>query len=208
MLIGSSYRNVFSGAPRKSLISITRFKAICPPSHSPLQPGCRRRYGTASTGLAFWPPSERKTVRSGRTEVRRRRRSVRDRHWARSKAPSAEWRGTCQSPSPRPMEPQILRLRRRDAACAQDDNRRSSTPLRSARDDSTKEEQNGKGSMLFTWSLYLCRRRPTLPHTFACSTIGPAGLNFRVRDGNGCFPRGKITGNLRRFAGPGLKPRI
>ncbi len=48
--------------------------------------------------------------------------------------------------------------------------------------------------MLFTWSLYLCRRRPTLPHTFACSTIGPAGLNFRVRDGNGCFPRGKITG--------------
>ena len=98
----------------------------------------------------------------------------------------------------------VLRLRRRSAACAQDDNRRS---LRSARDDSTKEEQNGKGSMLFTWSLYLCRRRPTLPHTFACSTIGPAGLNFRVRDGNGCFPRGKITGNLRRFAGPGLKPR-
>ena len=41
---------------------------------------------------------------------------------------------------------------------------------------------------------YLCRQRPTLPHTFACSTIGPAGLNFRVRDGNGCFPCGKITG--------------
>src|SRR5664280_298089 len=104
----------------------------------------------------------------------------------------------------------VLRLRRRSAACAQDDNRRSlgSAPCgRSARDDSTKEEQNGKGSMLFTWSLYLCRRRPTLPHTFACSTIGPAGLNFRVRDGNGCFPRGKITGNLRRFAGPGLKSR-
>src|SRR5437870_10136813 len=41
--------------------------------------------------------------------------------------------------------------------------------------------------------LYLCRRRPTLPHTFACSTIGPAGLNCRVRDGNGWIPRGKIT---------------
>src|SRR4029077_19957317 len=41
--------------------------------------------------------------------------------------------------------------------------------------------------------LYLCRQRPTLPHTFACSTIGPAGLNFRVRDGNGWNPRGKIT---------------
>src|SRR5271165_3868318 len=58
---------------------------------------------------------------------------------------------------------------------------------------------NGKGSMLFTWSLHLCRRRPTLPHTFACSTIGPAGLDFRVRDGNGYFPRGKITGKLRRL---------
>jgi sugar lactone lactonase YvrE len=41
--------------------------------------------------------------------------------------------------------------------------------------------------------LYLCRQLPTLPHTFACSTIGPAGLNFRVRDGNGWNPRGKIT---------------
>src|SRR5271157_22853 len=28
--------------------------------------------------------------------------------------------------------------------------------------------------MLFTRSLYLCPRRPTLPHTFARSTIGPA----------------------------------
>ena len=33
-------------------------------------------------------------------------------------------------------------------------------------------------------------------HTLgACSTIGPAGLNFRVRDGNGWIPRGKITDN-------------
>ena len=46
--------------------------------------------------------------------------------------------------------------------------------------------------------LYLCRQRPTLPHTFACSTIGPAGLNFRVRDGNGWIPRGKITDNLEQ----------
>src|SRR3989441_8319967 len=48
--------------------------------------------------------------------------------------------------------------------------------------------------------LYLCRRRPTLPHTFACSTIGPAGLNCRVRDGNGWIPRGKITDKLGAFA--------
>ena len=39
-------------------------------------------------------------------------------------------------------------------------------------------------------------------HTLgACSTIGPAGLNFRVRDGNGWIPRGKITDNSRRLAG-------
>src|SRR5438270_13843798 len=39
----------------------------------------------------------------------------------------------------------------------------------------------------------LRRRLPTLPHSFPCSTIGPAGLNFRVRDGNGWNPRGMIT---------------
>ena len=30
------------------------------------------------------------------------------------------------------------------------------------------------------------RRRPTLPHSLPCSTIGAEELNFRVRDGNGC----------------------
>ena len=32
----------------------------------------------------------------------------------------------------------------------------------------------------------LIRRRPTLPHSCPCSTIGAKVLNFRVRDGNGC----------------------
>ena len=32
------------------------------------------------------------------------------------------------------------------------------------------------------------RRRPTLPHTPVCSTIGAVGLSFRVRDGTGRFP--------------------
>src|SRR5271157_3153613 len=54
--------------------------------------------------------------------------------------------------------------------------------------------QTEKATKISLDGLYLCRRRPTLPHTFACSTIGPAGLDFRVRDGNGYFPRGKITG--------------
>src|SRR5579863_1139845 len=45
----------------------------------------------------------------------------------------------------------------------------------------------------------LCRRSPNLPHTYACSTIGPTRLNFRVRDGNGCDPRSKLTGKLSKF---------
>jgi hypothetical protein len=31
------------------------------------------------------------------------------------------------------------------------------------------------------------RRRPTLPLSFPSSTIGAKELNFRVRNGNGCF---------------------
>src|SRR5262249_17562555 len=41
----------------------------------------------------------------------------------------------------------------------------------------------------------LTRQRPTLPHRCQRSTIGPGGLNFRVRDGNGCGPSGIATGN-------------
>jgi hypothetical protein len=53
-----------------------------------------------------------------------------------------------------------------------------------------------KATLISQRGLYnLMRRRPTLPYTFAHSTIGPAGLNFRVRDGNGWNPRGKITAN-------------
>ena len=44
----------------------------------------------------------------------------------------------------------------------------------------------------------LCRRSPNLPHTYACSTIGPTRLNFRVRDGNGWDPRSKLTGKLSK----------
>jgi hypothetical protein len=63
---------------------------------------------------------------------------------------------------------------------------------RTTNDSSQKE----KAVEISLNGLYLCRQLPTLPHTFACSTIGPAGLNFRVRDGNGWNPRGKITDNL------------
>ena len=37
------------------------------------------------------------------------------------------------------------------------------------------------------------RRRRTLPPSLLGSTIRPARLNDRVRDGNGCDPRGKAA---------------
>jgi hypothetical protein len=42
------------------------------------------------------------------------------------------------------------------------------------------------------------RRRPTLPHTYACSTIGSGGLDYRVRDGIGYDPSDKATETERR----------
>ena len=44
--------------------------------------------------------------------------------------------------------------------------------------------------------LVLIGRRPTLPHTRACSTIGAERLNYRVRDGNGWDPLARITQSL------------
>ena len=54
--------------------------------------------------------------------------------------------------------------------------------------------QKGKGQSDFSdWPLFNAGN-DLRSHTLgACSTIGPAGLNFRVRDGNGWIPRGKIT---------------
>src|SRR5262249_37639639 len=43
------------------------------------------------------------------------------------------------------------------------------------------------------------RRRPTLPRGPPRSTIGAEGLNFRVRNGTGCFPFAMTTETLWRF---------
>ena len=40
-------------------------------------------------------------------------------------------------------------------------------------------------------------QRPTFPPTCAGSIIGAEGLNFRVRDGNGCFPLAMVTQSLK-----------
>ena len=42
------------------------------------------------------------------------------------------------------------------------------------------------------------RQRPTLPHSYPCSTIGGRGLNCRVRYGNGCFPSPMTTGKTNK----------
>src|SRR5437773_2695145 len=39
----------------------------------------------------------------------------------------------------------------------------------------------------------MSRRRPTLPRSLPRSTIGAGGLNFRVRNGTGCFPSAMAT---------------
>ena len=55
------------------------------------------------------------------------------------------------------------------------------------------------------WALACeCRQRPTLPHSFPCSTIGGSRLNFRVRNGNGCDPAPMTTGKLAAW-GPRLR---
>ncbi len=63
--------------------------------------------------------------------------------------------------------------------------KRASTILRQNKEPAT--------SMAVGSSIERSRRRPTLPHSCPCSTIGPEGLNFRVRDGNGCGPLGIAT---------------
>lgn len=46
------------------------------------------------------------------------------------------------------------------------------------------------------------RQRPNLPHGPPCSTIGAERLNFRVRNGAGCFPLAMVTETLWRCSGP------
>ena len=49
------------------------------------------------------------------------------------------------------------------------------------------------------------RRCPTLPRGLPRSTIGAEGLNFRVRDGTGCFPLAMAAATLWNYR-PGPRP--
>ena len=59
---------------------------------------------------------------------------------------------------------------------------------------------NKKARKSFSWPFYLSysRQRPTFPQSHPCSIIGAGGLNYRVRDGNGCDPSAVVTGKLPR----------
>ncbi len=46
------------------------------------------------------------------------------------------------------------------------------------------------------------RRRPTLPLRCRSSTIGAEGLNYRIRNGNGCGPFAITTRNFFTLHGP------
>ncbi len=51
------------------------------------------------------------------------------------------------------------------------------------------------------------RRRPTLPHSPPCSTIGAERLSFRVRNGAGRFPFAMVAVTLWRYRGAPAAPR-
>jgi hypothetical protein len=57
-----------------------------------------------------------------------------------------------------------------------------------------KEPTQGAGS--FRGNV---RRCPTLPRGLPRSTIGAEGLNFRVRDGTGCFPLAMAAATLWKY---------
>ena len=68
---------------------------------------------------------------------------------------------------------------------------------------------SGVRSNRLSYKPILIWRPPTLPHRLQCSTIGRPGLNHRVRDGYGCFPRAhrhqKILGSWRGIFEPRTK---
>ena len=67
-----------------------------------------------------------------------------------------------------------------------DDPRAARSPTAEKRKPPVPRGQRGSSKKI--------RQRPTLPRGFPRSTIGSGGLNFRVRDGNGCDPSDIATG--------------
>ncbi len=73
------------------------------------------------------------------------------------------------------------------------------TPAYRCSSPASSTAQKTRATAMARVSQHLSRRRPTLPGGCPPSTIGAGGLNFRVRDGNGCGPTAMVTGNLALF---------
>jgi hypothetical protein len=66
----------------------------------------------------------------------------------------------------------------------------------------TQTNEEGRSTITGATLFKYVRRRPTLPHGPPCSTIGAEGLNFRVRNGTGCFPHAITAETLLRCHRP------
>jgi hypothetical protein len=79
--------------------------------------------------------------------------------------------------------------------------KRAATPHGRHRADPRDRRCRNRNSHPVGW-LFLngVRRRPTLPHSLPCSTIGAEGLSFRVRNGTGRFPFAMTAVTLWRYS--------
>ena len=84
--------------------------------------------------------------------------------------------------------PALLQIQM-DLACAVREQRRGARPA------DPLFRTSKKPADLAISGLCLPRQRPTFPPPHDGSIMGLGGLNFRVRDGNGCGPSGMATGN-------------
>ena len=69
-----------------------------------------------------------------------------------------------------------------------------------------KTEGNKKGALVKA-PLFIkeVRRRSTLPQGHPCSTIDAERLNFRVRNGTGCFPLAMVAETLLSYVNKPLR---
>ena len=95
----------------------------------------------------------------------------------------------CSRPARVHRAPPALMQIRIDLACAVREQRRGARPAEPL------FRTNKKPADLAISGLCLTRQRPTFPQPHGGSNMGPGGLNFRVRDGNGWNPSGMATGN-------------
>jgi hypothetical protein len=73
----------------------------------------------------------------------------------------------------------------------------SQRPTDTIHENSAETIQTKKAPPIQEELLNNSRQRPTLPLRHRGSTIGAGGLNFRVRDGNGCLPSAMVTEKMK-----------